>query len=114
MSRKEYEYSPDYAVCPGETIRGAIEALGITQKEFAARLGCSERHLIALLDGRAAIVQRMAAKLEKVTGTPARVWMNLEINYRQTFLRLDEPQKSGEPEESIALVYIASRTNFQN
>ena len=65
MSSAAYiKYEPQYAICPGETIRESIEALGLTQKEFAARLGITEKHLITLINGDCALTNEMALKLE--------------------------------------------------
>lgn len=88
MVSKKYKYEPDYAVCPGETIRGAITALGITHKEFALRLGVSEKHLVSLLKGATALTNEMFIKLENATGTPARIWNALEMRYQEQLLKI--------------------------
>ena len=88
-----YIYDPDYAVCPGETVVDAIRALGISQKVFAQRIGYSERHLTGLLSGTMPLNQETAIRLERVTGTPARIWNNLENEYRERLVRLEEKQK---------------------
>ena len=41
MNVRKYPYNPDYAVAPGETVRETMECLGLTQREFAMRLGTS-------------------------------------------------------------------------
>lgn len=94
MTTSKYiKYEPKYAICPGETIRESIEALGLTQKEFAARLGISEKHLITLLNGECALTNEMALKLENATGTPARIWNAFESGYREQLTKIKMAQE---------------------
>jgi len=89
---KTKPFTPDYAICPGETILESVEILGITRKEFAQRIGISPKHFIDLCKGNTPISQELALHLERVTGTPARIWLALEANYRQNLLRIQEEQ----------------------
>lgn len=89
---KTTTFTPDYAVCPGETILESVEDLGITRKEYAQRIGISPKHFIDLCKGNSPITQEMALRLERVSGTPARIWLALETNYRQNLLRIQEKQ----------------------
>ena len=94
MSSAAYiKYEPQYAICPGETIRESIEALGLTQKEFAARLGITEKHLITLINGDCALTNEMALKLEHATGTPARIWNSFESGYREQLTKIKMAQE---------------------
>ena len=112
MNAKEtYPYSPDYAVCPGETILEVIESQGITKEEFAERVGITPKHLIDLCKGTAPITQEMALRLERVTGTPSRLWCNLETNYRQTLLRLQEQKDREETKAWMKSIPFQERIN---
>lgn len=96
MSRTKiayYAYDPDYTVCPGKTVADAIRILNVTQKQFAKRIGYSEKHLIAILSGKAPLNHEIAIRLERVTGTPARIWNRLEAEYRERLVRLEEKKK---------------------
>ncbi|MBQ2621820.1 MAG: helix-turn-helix domain-containing protein [Thermoguttaceae bacterium] len=94
MTTSKYiKYEPQFAICPGETVRESIEALGLTQKEFAARLGISEKHLITLINGECALTNEMALKLEHATGTPARIWNSFESGYREQLTKIKMAQE---------------------
>ncbi|HPQ71913.1 MAG TPA: HigA family addiction module antitoxin [bacterium] len=86
-------FLPDYAIPPGETLSETLEALSMTQKEFAVRAGISEKHIVAILKGDGPITPETALKLERVLGVPASFWNNLERNYRDTLARLEEEER---------------------
>lgn len=88
MARHPYE--PDYAVPPGLTLQETIDALGIDQRELAARSGLSTKHINQIIKGIAPITHDTAIRLERVTGVPARMWNNLEANYQEQRARLAE------------------------
>ncbi len=44
-SATRFEYEPDYAVAPGETLQETIDTLGIDQRELAVRAGLSAKHV---------------------------------------------------------------------
>jgi addiction module HigA family antidote len=87
-----YRYEPDYAVPPGHTLQETIDALGIDQRELAARTGLSAKHVNQVIKGVAPITQDTAIRLERVTGVPARLWNNLEVNFQEQKTRLAERQ----------------------
>ncbi len=109
------KYEPQYAICPGETIRESIESLGLTQKEFAARLGITEKHLITLLNGECALTNEMALKLENATGTPARIWNAFESGYREQLAKIKMTQEIEQRSEWLKAMpfnVIAARLNI--
>lgn len=57
--------------------------------ELAKRLGCSEKHLSQLINGKAKISPEMAVTLQRVLGSTASFWMSLETIYRSELRRLD-------------------------
>ncbi|MET9136722.1 helix-turn-helix domain-containing protein [Streptomyces parvulus] len=81
---------PDYAVPPGETILEFLEESGMTQREFALRVGLSTKHLNQLTKGIVSLSPDVAEKLETVTGIRARFWNRLEADYQSTRQRLRE------------------------
>lgn len=67
---------------PGETIRGAIEELGlIYDRQFALRIGVSAKHLCQLLAGKVPLSVPIALRIEQVTGIPAELLMRMQIRY---------------------------------
>ncbi len=86
---KRYPYEPDYAVVPGRTLQETIDSLGIDQRELASRAGLSAKHVNQIIKGVAPLTQDTAIRLERVTGVPARLWNNLEAQYREQIARLE-------------------------
>jgi HTH-type transcriptional regulator / antitoxin HigA len=78
----------DYAVPPGETLRELLEELGLTQRELARRADLSPKHVNRLLQGLVPLSADVATRLERVTGTPARIWNRLEADYRSDLERI--------------------------
>lgn len=88
-----HAYEPDYAIAPGETLLETIEALDLTQKELAQRMGRPLKTINQIIKGTAQIMPETALQLEKVTGIPASFWNNAEANYRESLARLEEQKQ---------------------
>lgn len=88
------------AIPPGATIREQLENREISQKEFAQRMGLSEKHISHLINGKVELTQDVALRLESVLGVPARFWINLESLYREQIARVDA-ELAMEDEEKI-------------
>jgi HTH-type transcriptional regulator / antitoxin HigA len=85
MSKK---FSPDWISHPGETIADILKERGWTQINFAKRMGQSTKHISLLLNGKDAITEETALKLESVLGSTASFWLNREAQYRNLIKRL--------------------------
>ncbi len=81
---------PDRAIHPGIYLGEEIEAHGMTQTELARRMERPVQVINEVIRGHKAISNETALGLERVLGTPARVWMNLQSMYELTRARLDE------------------------
>lgn len=92
-NKTTYEYSPDYAVAPGETLLEVIESLSMTQKELATRTGLTEQTIIRILKGTQPITFETANRLEMVTGVSARMWNNLEMQYREQLSKIKQNEE---------------------
>lgn len=77
------------AVPPGSTIREQLEIRGISQKEFAQRMGMTEKHISNLINGKVELTQNVALRLETVLGLPANFWNKLESGYREQIARVN-------------------------
>ena len=88
--KSTYHYEPSYAIAPGETLLETIEALDITQKELAKRMGRPIKTINQIIKGTTQIMPETSLQLEKVTGVPASFWNSAEANYRETLARIDE------------------------
>jgi addiction module HigA family antidote len=93
MERKRYAYEPDYAVAPGATLAETIDTLGMTQRELAVRTGLNPVSVARIVTGEQPITYETANKLEMATGVPARMWNNLEAQYRERLAKLDERER---------------------
>ena len=78
------------AVPPGETIKEQLEERGLSQKEFAVRMGMSEKHISHLIHGDVQLNPDVAVRLEMVLGIPAKFWNNLEAIYREKIIKAKE------------------------
>ena len=59
-------------VPPGATVREQLDDRGMTQKEFAARMDMSQKHVSRLINGEVQLTPDTARKLELVFGTAYR------------------------------------------
>lgn len=78
------------AVPPGETIKEQLALRAMSQKEFAFRMGLTEKHVTNLLKGSVRLTTNTAMRLESVLGIPAIFWENLEALYRESLIRVEE------------------------
>ena len=81
------------AIPPGETIKEQLVERGMKQKEFAVRMGMSEKHTSKLINGEVQLTIEMARKLEMVLGVPTQFWCNLESLYREELIKVKEEKQ---------------------
>lgn len=87
------QFVPDYAVPPGETLLETIEAIGMSQAELADRTGRPRKTINEIVKGKATITPETALQFERVLGTPASFWNNLERNYQEILARINEQKR---------------------
>jgi len=75
------------ATPPGATIKEQLSDRGMSQKEFAARMDMSEKHISRLVNGDVQLTPETAVRLEMVLGVPASFWNNLEAIYREKIVK---------------------------
>ncbi|NQU42325.1 helix-turn-helix domain-containing protein [bacterium] len=88
--KRRYPYEPDYAVPPGETLSEVLSSLHMTQKSLATRTGLTEQTIVRILKGEQPISFETANRFELVTGVPARLWNNLEMQYREQLSKIQQ------------------------
>ncbi|MGN0719394.1 MAG: HigA family addiction module antitoxin [Anaerovoracaceae bacterium] len=81
------------ATPPGATIKEQLNDRGMSQKEFAARMNLSEKHISKLINGDVQLTPDVAVRLEVVLGVPAKFWNNLEAIYREKLIRAEAENK---------------------
>ncbi|MEX2599546.1 MAG: HigA family addiction module antitoxin, partial [Dehalococcoidia bacterium] len=89
----------DLPIPPGEVLEEELEAIGMTQKELAARLDRPPQVVNEIIRGKKAITPETAFELEKVLGIPAQFWVNLEAAYRITLARNKDREELVRSEE---------------
>jgi addiction module antidote protein HigA len=77
------------ATPPGATIKEQLNDRGMSQKEFAARMYMSEKHISKLINGDVQLTPETAVRLEMVLGVPAKFWNNLEAIYREKIIKAE-------------------------
>ena len=87
-------YEPDYATPPGWTLQEVLDEKSMKQADLVRRTGLSSKLVSQILNGRAPITDGTAARLERATGIPVRLWINLESRCREHQVRLRE---NGDP-----------------
>ena len=90
----------DIVRAPGYKIREELLRRGMLQKEFAMRMGITEKHISKLINGEVLLTANIASRLATVLGIPASVWNALEAEYRESLLR---EQAEEDLEKDIAL-----------
>jgi len=106
VNKENDEYNPDYAVPPGETLLEIIDSLGMSQTELAGRTHRPKKTISEIINGKAAITPETAIQLERVLDVPAKFWMNLENNYRETLARLEEQERLVAQQEWLKTVPV--------
>lgn len=89
------------ATPPGATIKEQLNDREMSQKEFAARMDMSEKHISKLINGEVQLTSEVAVRLEVVLGVPAKFWNNLEAIYREKLIKV-KAENAMEADEALA------------
>jgi HTH-type transcriptional regulator/antitoxin HigA len=81
-------FCPDWASAPGDTIADILQERGLSEAEFAQRIGYTLEQARDLLQGRATITIAIARRLARVLGSSVEFWMSRDFQYRQDIARL--------------------------
>ena len=92
-AKKMYPFDPDFAIPPGETLKDVMASLGMSRKELADQTGWTTHIIDRILKGDQPITLEMANRLETTTGVPARLWNNLEVQYREQLEKLSSKSR---------------------
>ena len=75
------EYNDKIAFHPGYYIKEIVDASGITQEDFAKRLGTTPKNLSLLIRGEQNLSIDIAMKLSRMLKTSVNYWLNLQNAY---------------------------------
>ena len=106
------EYKDKVAVHPGYYIKEIIDESGLTQADFAKRLGTTPKNLSILVRGEQSLSVDMANKLSRMLGTSITLWLNLQQAYDQMtaeFMCMEELEKE---RDTFALIDYGYFRNY--
>jgi len=66
---------------PGEFLSEILEELGVSQAEFARRIGVSRMRISLIVTGQRPVTAEMAHLFGKAFGQTPKYWMNLQTSY---------------------------------
>lgn len=75
------EYNNRIAFHPGYYIKELIEESGLTQEDFAKKLGMTPTNLGFLVGGEQSLSADIASQLSQMIGTSKEYWLNLQNAY---------------------------------
>lgn len=108
------EFNDRIAFHPGYYLKEIVEESGLTQEDFAKRLGTTPKNLSILIRGEQNLSIDVATKLSSMLGTTVKYWLNLQQSYdemRAEFLLDKELMKEREVFHFIDYQYF--KDNFK-
>lgn len=69
------------AIHPGEFLREALDALGLTQAEFARAIGVSPMRISHVVKGTRPVTAELALLFGRTFGQSPQYWLNLQATY---------------------------------
>lgn len=100
------EYKNLVAFHPGYYIAETIEDMGISQSEFAMRLGTTPKTISKLVNGQINLSNDLAKKLSAMLGTSVDLWLNLQTAYDQKIIEIErEKDLDGQAEVAKLIDY---------
>ena len=103
------EFQNKIAFHPGYYLKEIVEQSGLTQEDFAKRLGTTPKNLSILLRGEQNLSIDIASKLSRMLGTTISYWLNLQQAYDERlaeFLSEEELQREREVFKHIDYKYF--------
>ena len=104
-------YQPDFVSPPGDTILELLEEQNMTQSGLAQRMGRPVKTVNEIIHGKKSLTPETALQLELVLGAPARIWLNLEQQYREHLARQAEDEALQEQLDWLALFPVKDMQN---
>ena len=95
----------DIMAChPGYYVAEIIEDMGVTQAEFAVRMGTTRKTLSQLVNGQANISNDLAQKLSTMLGTSIEFWLNLQTAFDEKVIEINKAKATDEQAEIVAVI----------
>lgn len=107
------EFENKIAFHPGYYIKEYIEELGLTQEDFAIRLGTTPKNISYIIRGEQSISIDIANKLARMIGTSVKYWLNLQNEFDILLCEFENLKEIAEEKEVFkSLKYSYFRDNF--
>ena len=108
------EYNNKIAFHPGYYIKEYIDEVGLTQEDFANRLGTTAKNISYIIRGEQSLSVDIALKLSKLTGTSIIYWLNLQSQYDALLMEFHSQNELIEERKLFRSIdYKYFRDNFQ-
>lgn len=88
-----FEYNDRIAFHPGYYVKELVEEYGITQEDFAMRLGTTPKNLSKLINGEQNLSTDMAIKISRLVGNTTEFWLNLQKGYDALVAEFESEQE---------------------
>ena len=98
------EYKELMAFHPGYFIAEIIEDMGITQEEFATRMGTTGKTLSQLISGITDLSDDLAKKISAMLGTDVEFWLNLQKIYDAKVIEIEKAKDFEAQKEFMAMI----------
>lgn len=108
------EYNDKVAFHPGYYIKEIVDDSGLTQEDFAKRLGTTPKNLSVLLKGDQSLSIDIATKLSRMLGTSIPYWLNLQQAYDEKLAEIQSDEELKRERKVFKLIdYKYFRDNFK-
>lgn len=108
------QYNDKVAFHPGYYLQEIVENSGLTQEDFAKRLGTTAKNLSVLLNGKQSLSIDMATRLSRMLGTTIAYWLNLQQAYDEKRAEIQSDEELKREREVFKLIdYTYFRDNFR-
>jgi HTH-type transcriptional regulator/antitoxin HigA len=101
-TRRKEQWSPDWAVHPGEHLAEHLETRGLTQAAFARQADLSPKLISTIISGANPVTAETAIKLERVLGMKASIWTGLQAEWDLHQARKEEQREAEEAATMLA------------
>lgn len=109
------QFKDKIAFHPGYYIKEYIDAVGLTQEDFAKRLGTTPKNISILIRGKQKISRDIANKLSRIIGTSVKYWLNLQSEFDallSEYEDIEELEKEKEVLKKLDYSYFVKNFNL--
>ena len=108
------EYNDKIAFHPGYYLKELVDESGLTQEDFAKRLGTTPKNLSILIRGEQSLSIDVATKLSRMLGTTIAYWLNLQQAYDEKLAEIQSEEELKREREVFKLIdYKYFRDHFR-